>query len=513
MSSQANNKRIAKNTLLLYFRMLFMMAVSLYTSRVVLATLGIEDYGIYNVVGGIVVVLSFLNGAMAGATQRFLNVELGKCDYGQLRKVFSTSIIIHMWVAGAIILLAETIGVWFLNAQMNIASERMTAANWVFQFSIAAFVFNVISVPYNACIIAHEKMSAFAYISVLEVVLKLLVVYALLLVSFDKLIFYAFLIMCVGIVIRIVYNLYCNRHFDECKSIDWHVDKRLMKSMLSFSGWTIFGNLGFVFHTQGIAILMNIFFGATVNAAQGVANQINGVVKNFVQNFLTALNPQVVKSYAAGELEDMHRLILRGCRIAFFLVAFFVVPLTLEAPTVLGIWLKEVPEYTVIFVRLVLLLTLFDSFSGLLATAKGATGDIKVYQIVLTTIGFFHLPLSWLFFCLGYEPYYAMYVYLVIIVTLQVVRIWFVCRSINLSLLRFYRNVVLRCGLAGIIAAALPVCLHMRLEQGLPATIAVGMTSVVTVGLTAFYFGLDREERMKVFAGIFKIINKNGYKL
>lgn len=507
MTQQDNNKRIAKNTLLLYFRMLFTMAVSLYTSRIVLATLGIEDFGIYNVVGGIIIVLSFLNNAMAGATQRYLNIELGRQNIEKLHKVFSTSVFIHFLVAGMIILQAETVGVWFLNTQMNIADNRMIAANWVFQFSVIAFIFNVISVPYNACIIAHEKMSAFAYISVLEVVLKLVIVYFLTLTSFDRLIFYAFLIMCVSIVIRVVYNVYCKRYFEECKRIG-RIDKPLMKSMLSFSGWTIFGNLGFIFHTQGIAILINMFFGSVVNAAQGIANQVNGVVKNFVQNFLTALNPQVVKSYAAGELDSMHRLILRGCRVAFFLVAFFVIPLTLEAPTILSIWLKEVPEYTVILVRLVLFLTLFDCFSGLLATAKGATGNIKVYQIVLTTIGFFHLPLSWLFFHLDYEPYYAMYVYLVIIIILQAVRIWFVCNSINLSLLRFYRDVVLRCGLAGIIAAVLPVCLHVQLEQGIWTTITIGMTSIITVSLTAFYLGLDQNERTKVVNGVLNKIQR-----
>lgn len=507
--SQSSNKRIAKNTVLLYFRMLFTMAVSLYTSRIVLATLGVEDYGIYNVVGGIVVVLSFLNGAMAGATQRFLNVELGRRDYVRLHKVFSTSVIIHSGVAGAIILLAETIGVWFLNTQMNIAGGRMTAANWVFQFSIIAFIFNVISVPYNACIIAHERMSAFAYISVLEVVLKLVIVYVLTLASFDKLIFYAFLIMCVGIVIRIVYNMYCNRHFDECRRIGWRIDKPLMKSMLSFSGWTIFGNLGFIFHTQGIAILMNIFFGVAVNAAQGIANQVNGVVKNFVQNFLTALNPQVVKSYAAGELDGMHRLILRGCRVAFFLVAFFVIPLTLEAPAILGIWLKEVPGYTVIFVRLVLFITLFDCFSGLLATAQGATGKIKYYQMTLTTIGFLHLPLSWLCFHWGYEPYSAMYVYLAIIIILQICRIGFVCHSVKMPLARFYKDVVLRCLISGIIASALPVWLYIVLERCLLTTAIVGVTSVMTVSVTALYLGLDRKERTKVIeTALRKIRNK-----
>ena len=295
-TTTVNNKRIAKNTLLLYFRMILIMGVSLYTSRIVLNTLGVEDYGIYNVVGGIVIVLSFLNGAMAGATQRYLNIELGRKDYEKLKKVFTTSLLIHFGVALVIVLLAETIGVWFLSTQMNITPDRMYAAHWVYQFSIAAFIVSVISVPYNATIIAHEKMSAFAYISILEAVLKLVIVYVLIFSPFDKLILYAFLIFIVGVIIRIVYGIYCKRNFQECRIESWQVDKPLLKSMLSFSSWTILGNLSYIFHTQGIAIVMNMFFGVTVNAAQGIATQVSAVVKGVVTNFLQALNPQVVKT-------------------------------------------------------------------------------------------------------------------------------------------------------------------------------------------------------------------------
>ena len=444
MSTQSNNnnKRIAKNTLFLYFRMLIILVVSLYTSRVVLNTLGVEDYGIYNVVGGIIVILGFLNNAMAGATQRFLNVQLGRNDFPQLKKVFATSLVIHALVAVVILAIAETIGLWYLNTCMNIAADRMVAANWVFQFSVASFMVNILSVPYNAAIIAHEKMSAFAYISILEAVLKLAVVFLLVISPFDKLIFYAFLIFMIGVLLRILYGTYCKRHFAECTISEFHVDKPMMKEMLSFSSWTIFGNLGFIAHTQGIALVINYFFGVTVNAASGIANQVNGVVKNFVVNFMTAINPQVVKTYAAGEYEDMYKLMIRGCQMAFYMVAFFVIPLMIEAPTILKVWLKIVPDYTVIFVRLVLLITLFDSYSSILATAKGATGDVKKYQLTLTLIGLFHVPLAIVFFCLGCPPQYAMYVYLFIIIALQVVRIWFVCTSIGLSLARFYREVV-----------------------------------------------------------------------
>lgn len=510
MSNQTagNNKRIAKNTLLLYFRMLITLVVSLYISRVVLNTLGVDDYGIYNVVGGIIVILGFLNNAMAGATQRFLNVELGRNDFEQLRKVFCTSLVIHALVAGVILVIAETIGLWYLNTCMNIAEERMVAANWVYQFSVATFMVNILSVPYNATIIAHEKMSAFAYISILEVVLKLVIVYLLVLTPFDKLIFYAFLIFMVGVVLRLIYGIYCKRHFEECTINNFKLDKPMMKEMLSFSSWTIFGNLGFITHTEGIALVINYFFGVAVNAASGIANQVNGVVKNFVYNFLTALNPQVVKTYAAGQYEEMHKLLMRGCLIAFYMVAFFAIPLAIEAPTILKLWLKIVPDYTIIFVRLVLMITLFDSYSGILATAKGATGNIKIYQVTLTTIGLFHLPFAILFFLLGYPPQYAMYVYLVIIIAQQVVRISFVCKSIGLSLQVFYKDVVAKCLLVFGSGLIIPMFMHNYLPLGILSSLVTCVVSGITFTALALQFGFNKNDRDKIKQMIFRKIKR-----
>ncbi|EGF56073.1 MATE family efflux transporter [Bacteroides fluxus] len=507
-TTTVNNKRIAKNTLLLYFRMILIMGVSLYTSRIVLNTLGVEDYGIYNVVGGIVIVLSFLNGAMAGATQRYLNIELGRKDYEKLKKVFTTSLLIHFGVALVIVLLAETVGVWFLSTQMNITPDRMYAAHWVYQFSIAAFIVSVISVPYNATIIAHEKMSAFAYISILEAVLKLVIVYVLILSPFDKLILYAFLIFIVGVIIRIIYGIYCKRNFQECRIESWQVDKPLLKSMLSFSSWTILGNLSYIFHTQGIAIVMNMFFGVTVNAAQGIATQVSVVVKGVVTNFLQALNPQVVKTYAENDMESMHKLVLVGSKISYFLVAFFTIPLILEAPSVLRIWLKIVPEYAIIFVRLTLLLSLCESFASLLATAQGATGKIKNYQIILTSIGLLHLPISYLFYNLGYEPQAAMYVYLVIICVIQIVRINYVCISIKLSCWTFYSNVIIRCFGATFIGLLLPLLFHSCMKPSLMTTIFIFFVSFITFFLSAFLLGATRKEKMLLSSNIKDRISK-----
>ena len=505
----ANNKRIAKNALFLYMRMFLLMIVSLFTSRIVLNTLGVDDFGIYNVVGGIIVILSFLNSAMAGGTQRFLNVEMGRNDVIGLKKVFSASIHIHIIVSVLVLVIAETLGLWFLNTQMNIPIARIEAANWVYQFSVITCVMGILSVPYNAVIISHEKMAAFAYISILEGVLKLAVAFVLYIVPFDKLIFYAFLMLFVSLINRVVYGIYANQHFDECRKIAWKIDRHVMKQMFSFSGWSIFGNLGFILHTQGIGIILNMFFSVAVNAAQGIANQVNGVVNQFVSSFLTALNPQVVKTYAAGELDAMHKLVCRGCKMAFCMVLFFVVPITLEAPTILRVWLGIVPDYAVIFVRLVMCILLVNSFSYLLATAKGATGDIKSYQITLTIVGALHLPLAWLAFALGGGPEYSMYVYLVIVIVLQVIRVWYVCNSIELSIRYFFYEVIVKCLFVMILSVVLPLLLHILLVPSLLTTIIVAMVGVFCVSFFTLYVGFTFQERKAIIEPVVRKIKFN----
>ncbi len=495
---QENNKRIAKNTLLLYLRMLFLMAVNLYVSRVVLNILGVENYGIYSVVGGIVVIFTFINSSMAGATQRFLNFEMGQGDTEAIVRVFNTAQVIHIGISCVVLLMAETIGLWFLNSCMNIPDGRMWTANWVFQFSAITFVVNVISVPYNATIIAHEKMSAFAYISIYEALAKLAVSFSLLLVPFDKLIAYGALIMVVQVSVRIIYGVYCSKHFIECNHFSLHLDKSLTKSMLSFSSWTVVGSLSSVAHTQGVAIIINIFFGAAVNAAQGIANQVNGIINQFVSNFLIAMNPQVVKNYATGDLDQMHKLIFRGSRFAFYLISFFVIPLVLEAPTILKTWLKVVPDYTVMFVRLVLLISLLNSCAYLLSTSQGATGDIKKYQITLTIISLFHLPLTALFYWLGGNPYWAMYVYLVIIVVMQIYRIYFVSYAVGFKQSTFYREVVLKCCLVFVASGVIPFLLHLLMHPCFITSLIVCITCIATVGLASLYLGMTLGEREKI---------------
>lgn len=500
----SDNKRLALNTILLYVRMLLLMVISLYTSRLILNALGVDDFGIYNVVGGIVVVLGFINNAMAGSTQRFLNFEMGKKDEKGLKKVFSTSIHIHLLVSILTIALAETIGLWFLNTKMNIPEARIIAANYIYQFSVITCIFNFLTVPYNASIIAHERMTAFTYISIIEGMLKLAVASAVYFATWDKLICYGLMMLLAGLINNFFWVSYAYRHFIECKKISIHFYKDKMKAMLSFSGWTIFGNLGYILHTQGIAIIINIYFTVAVNAAQGIANQVNGVIQQFLNNFLLALNPQLVKSYAAGEIEAMHKIIVQSCKFAFCLVAFFVVPIIFEAPVILKIWLGVIPDYAIFFVRIVLLILLLNSISCILATSKGATGDIKTYQFTLTTIGAFHLPLTWIAFECGYGPEYSMYVYLVIVIVLQIVRVWFVCNSLKLRKRRLFFEVAVRCGVVLLTGSVLPLLLHLYLSSSLLNSIIICIVGMISITITSWIIVLTKQERHAVISFVTK---------
>lgn len=385
-----NNKRIAKNTLYLYFRTFFTMTVSVFTSRVILDVLGVEDFGIYNIVGGFVAMFSLLSGTLTAASQRFMSYELGRAK-SDISKVFSTSLSIHLMLAALIFILLESAGVWFLNYKMNIAPDRLVAANWVFQCSILTFCVNLISIPYNASIIAYEKMTIFAYISVFEAVAKLGIVYLLLLFNFDKLILYAFLTLLVAIVLRCVYGFYCKYKFRECRFY-FIKDKELYREMLGFSGWNFIGSSANVLNSHGINILINIFFGVALNAARGIAEQINTTLNSFVLNFMMALNPQITKNFASGDYDNMNVLIIKGAKYSFFLFWLLSLPILLETDIVLKIWLVQVPEYTSILVRYALIYTMCQILSQTLYAAMLATGKIKEYQIIVGTLSLMAFP-------------------------------------------------------------------------------------------------------------------------
>lgn len=494
-TNSANNQRIAKNSLMLYLRMLFIMAVTLFTSRVILNTLGITDYGIYNVVAGFVSMFSMLSSSLSASISRFLTFELGQKNIKRLEIIFSTGINVQITMSLIVLFLGEFIGVWFLNNTMSIPTNRIYAANWVLQFSILSFCINLLSVPYNAVIIAHEKMSVFAFISLLEVSLKLLIVYMITISSIDKLITYSFLTLLVNLILRIIYGVYCKRKFEECK-FQMIYDKNVLKEMFSFAGWTFFGNTASLLNTQGVNLLVNIYFGVTVNAARGIATQVDAAVRQFINSFTTAVNPQITKSYATGDLDYMHLLICRSSKFSAFLMLFFVVPIILEADTVLKLWLNIVPEYAVIFLQLTLINTFFDSiFANSLLTAMMATGKIKRYQIIITLCGFSVFPLTWVMFYLGAQPQISYYIYMIVYFLLIFVRLWLLKNLIKMKPSLFINKVLLKCLPVILIAFTVPSILLLFMDNGLLRLISVFSISIPVILVAEFFIGFTQNER------------------
>lgn len=509
MSAQDNNKRIAKNTLLLYVRMLFMMAVALYTSRVVLNTLGVEDYGVYNVVGGIVAMFGFLTGAMSSATQRYITFALGRGDMERLSVVFSTTLQIHALIAVVIAVLGETVGLWFLYTQMQIPDGRMDASFWVLQSSIVSTIVMVMSVPYNADIVAHEKMSAFAYISVLEVVLKLVIVFLLLISPFDKLIFYAVLLVVVQVLIRACYNIYCNRHFKE--TIYRHVwDKALFKEMTGFAGWSLFGNLSGVLFTQGLNMLLNVFFGPVVNAARAVAVQVQGAIQQFVGNFQMALNPQITKTYAQGEMNAMHQLMYRSARFSFYLLFFLSLPILFETEFILKVWLKIVPENTVVFLRLIICTSLIYSLSNPLIIANQATGNVKRYQVVCGSMLLTILPISYVCLKLGCPAYSVFVVHFAVEATTQLARMIMLRPLIGIRVRDYLKNIYIPVLIVVAVSVVAPTLVYFNLGFGIPRFFITGLVCVCSVSASAYFLGLSKNERIfikeKALAALHKIV-------
>lgn len=506
--TSVNNKRIAKNTFLLYFRMLLTMTVSLYTSRIVLSTLGVDDYGIYNVVGGIVTMFAFINSAMANASQRFLTFELGKCDCNKLHKVFCTSVAIHAVISLIILLMAETVGLWFLNTYMVIPIERMNAAKWVYQFAVFSTIVVIMRVPFNASIIAHEKMSVFAYISILEVILKLTIVYLLLLFNIDKLKLYAVLIFCIQLMDFSIYITYCYRHFAECHYY-FYYNKHLFNEMICFAGWSMFGNLAAVAYTQGVNILLNVSFGPIVNAARAVAVQVQNAVKVFVSNFQMALNPQITKYYASGNLEQMHILILASSRYSFFLLFFLSLPIIIEAEQILSIWLEEVPGHTVNFIRLILCIMMVDAIANPLVIAAQATGRIKVYQAVVGGVLLLIVPLSYIALKLKSNPEVVFVVHFIMVIVAHITRLIMIRSMIHLSLRRYFMEVIVKIVNVVLMAVLLPMVVYyvMPLHSFISFIIVCGIC-VFSVLISVYLLGLGKTERTFVLMKITEIKNK-----
>jgi O-antigen/teichoic acid export membrane protein len=509
MSSQTtdNNKRIAKNTLLLYFRMLLMMFVTLFTSRVVLDKLGVTDYGIYNVVGGVVAMLGFLNSSMSNAVQRYLSFEIGKNNEAGVNRIFNVSLFAHAGIAVFVFVVMEIVGVWYLNTHMNIPAERMDAANWVLQCSIFTTLFTIVQVPYNAIIISKEQMGIYAYISILEVVLKLLVVYMLAIGNFDKLKLYSVLIMVVTIGIMMIYRFYCTRKYKEAK-FKFIKDWNLLKQIVGFASWNMLGELAWVFTGQGVNIILNSFFGPVVNAARGLAEQVNGAVNRFVANFQTAVNPQLIKNYASDQLGEMKTLLFRSTRFSYYLLLALSLPIILKMDFILHLWLKEVPDYTTGFCQLVLVSSLVSTLSNLLAQVARAYGKIRNYQIIVSIFLFLNFPLSYIVLKFGGSPLSTMFVNIGINAMLLFVRLRLTNRMIQMTYGSFIRNVLFPVIIVTAVALVIPLTIYFMLDNSIISFIIVCLVSFVSVGVSTYALGMNANERLYILAAISKIITK-----
>lgn len=503
MQKTASDTRLAQNTVLLYFRTFFTLIISLYISRLVLSKLGVVDYGIYNVVGGFVAMFSMISGSLTAAISRFLTFELGKNNFERLKTVFSVSVTIQFILALFIFILAEVFGLWFLNSKMNIPPDRLYAANWVLQCSIITFFINLLSVPYNASIISHERMKAFAYIGILEALLKLISVVFLFFIRYDKLIIYAILLMLVSVIVRIVYTVYCKKNFEECH-FKFIFDKPLIVDMISFAGWNMIGSSSAVLKDQGVNIVINLFHGPVVNAARGIALQISNAINQFIQSFMTALNPQITKSYAVNDQKGMFRLIFLGSRFSFYLLMFMIIPLFLEIQFILNIWLVETPEHTKLFAQLMLILIICESVSYTLITAMLSTGKIRNYQIVVGGLNLLNLPLAYLLLKFGYEPEYTILISIFITIVSLFVRLIMLKNLILLPLHLFLKNVVINELLVLSCALLLPTIMHSLLPFGFMRFMLVFSVSMISSAISILYVGCSRKERILILNKIQK---------
>lgn len=497
--STVNRKVIASNTLVLYIRMALVMLVSLYTSRVVLDKLGEVDFGLYGAVGGIVVAFSFLNNIMSSACNRYFAIDLGKGDYTSLHKVFCLNVSVFAAFTFITVLLSETLGLWFLNAKMVFPADRAAAVQWVFHMSILSFAVNMLSSPYRSMVIAREKMKVFAYSSVVEAILKLGTVLLLAVSPIDRLVFYSILMMLVNAGVSLFYFFYCNAFWKECRyRFYWDRDK--FREIVGYTGWNTIGSLSAVGRSQGLNILLNMFYGPAVNAARAIAYQVYYTVSQFVSNFMSATMPQITKSYSAGERQEMMKLIFTSSKICYLLLFIIVLPLGLEMPSVLDVWLKEVPQSTVLFARLVLINGLIDALSQPMMTAIQATGRVKWYQIVVGGILLLILPVAYILLKTGTYPAQIVFIISIAFSLLAfAARLVFMKRILSMSIRSYTVQVLLRCLAVSLLCAPAPLLAMLLIPSGLGQFLAVCALSVAGFAASVLLIGLTADERKAFF--------------
>lgn len=490
--------RIAKNTGIMYFRMIFLMLITLYTSRVILEALGVEDYGVYNVVGGFVAMFSVLSKALTSASTRFINFEMGKGNFERLKKVFSTSLTIQLFLVVAIVIVCEAIGVWYVNNVMVIVPERLNAANWTFQFSVITFCSHLIVVPYNAAIIAHERMTAFAYVSLFEGTSKLAICFAVMVSPIDTLIFYAALICFLQITIQSIYIGYCCKKFEECKS-KLCFNKQMISEMFGYAGWTFIGTSASILRNQGGNILINLFFGPVVNAARGVANQVLQAVSGFVTNFTLALDPQITQSYAKGDYDYLMKLVYIGSRMSYYMLLFLCLPIIINADFILHIWLKDVPNHAVVFTQLTLVFTMVESLSHTFIKAQQATGKVRNYQLVVGGLNLLNLPLSYFAYRLGAIEEAFLYIAIVIAIVTLFARVIMLRTYVNLNVVDFSRNVLLKILVVTALAIVLPLLMSIYMPSSPQWVISNIIVSILMSSVTILFIGCSSSERQIVY--------------
>lgn len=504
-----SNKRVAKNTVMLYFRMFVMMVIGLFTSRITLQALGVDNYGINNVVGGVVGMFTLITGALINAVSRFLTFELGKKDNSKLNDVFCTSVNVMGMLSLLILIIGETVGLWFLYNKLNIPVDRLDAANVVLQCSIASCIMGLMYIPYNALIIAYEKMSIWAYFSILDVVMKLLVVYALYISPFDKLKTFALLGLAWAILNQVIYRIYCHRTFSVAR-YHFVYDKPLLKQMFGFASWNFLGQGACVLNNEGVNIVINIFFGVAVNAARGIAMSVNGYVTQFANNFMGALNPQITKTFAAGSYEETHKLIIRGAKFSFFLMLILLLPICLETETVLHLWLGNVPKYAAVFVRWALIISLINSLSTTLITGLHASGNLKRYMIIVGFVEVSNLPITYIAFKLGGGPIFAYIVYFCVYFILMLLRLYLVKDLIFMSGYRYVKEVYLRVLIVSVLAAPLPIIICLLMDDSIIRLMLVSIISMLCSCGSIYLLGLNKHERVMVTTLILnKFFRKN----
>lgn len=493
-----NNKRIAKNTLFLYFRMMLTMFVSLFTSRVILNTLGIVDYGLNNVIAGVITLFAFLNGALGAASSRFLTFELAGENKEQVKKIFSTSFNIHFCMGIIIVLFCETIGLWLVNNILNIPPERLFACNVIYQFVIISAFLSTTQVPLYAIIISYERMNVYAYLGISDAILKLCIAYLITISTFDKLITLGVLNLIVVIGVYIFIHIYCKRNFSEY-TIAVSREKKLYKEMIGYSAWSLLGSSAGMLKNQGVNILMNIFFGPVVNAANAIAYQVNNALINFSNNFTTALNPQIIKSYANKDYDRMKSLVFRGGKFSFFLLMILSIPILLEANIILHIWLKSVPGYAVILTRLVVLLTLIECFAVTIGTSIQATGKIRNYQIFVAGIYLLNFPITYISYKFGAAPTAALIILIVLALINIFIRLYFFNIYLGISIFDYIKNVLLKSVIVMLFSCIFPIMIYKLMDEGYVRLLIITVVSGVSSAICIYLLGLQKTERQKVY--------------